>query len=121
MFGRMRRRKETKSDSGLLYAVSRAPEPERPPEDGDIHRSFETDRGTLELRKSEMVLCTPDGSITVPYHQVDAWDHAGKKFRVWWSTGDRVPRNYTASCTTKLPPSAVAGEMRGMIRRNTFG
>ena len=121
MFDRMRRHRETKLDSGLLYAGSRAPEPTRPSETGDVHRAFETDRGTLELRDSAMVLCTPDGSITIPYHQVDAWDNAGKKFRVWWNTGDRDPRNYTVSCTPKLPPSAIAGEMRDMIRHNTFG
>lgn len=121
MFGWMRRQRETKPDSGLLYAGSRAPKPARPPETGDTHRSFETDRGTLELRDAAMVLYTPDGSITVPYHQVDAWDHTGKKFRVWWSTGGRDPRNYTIYCTPKLPPSAVAADMRDVIHRNTFG
>lgn len=121
MLGRMRRRKEDRPDSGLLYAGSRAPEPARPPEPGDVHRAFEVDRGTLEMRDAAMVLDTPDGTITIPYHRVDAWDDTGKKFRVWWSTGGRDPRNYTASCTPKLPPPAVAGELRDMIRRNTFG
>lgn len=121
MFGWLRRQKKTKPDSGLLYAGSRAPEPARPPEAGDVHRTFETDRGTLELRESAMVLDTPDGSITVPYHMMDAWDQTGKKFRVWWSTGGHDPRNYAVSCTPKLPPSAVAGEVRDVIRRNTFG
>ena len=119
MFGRMRKKDRTAPpDSGLLYAGSRAPEPE--PQTGDIRHTFELDGGTLEIRNDAIILEMEDGTITIPYHQIEAWDTSGKKFRVWWSTGGRDPHNYRASCTPKQPPDTIDMELRAIIHRNTY-
>lgn len=127
MFGRWRRKKEPQGDggdSGLLYAGPDAAEPEAAGpagKSGAVSRTFETDRGPLEMRETAMLLATQDGDINIPYHQVDAWDDAGKKFTVWWNSGGPNRRNYTMSCVPKdAPPAAIGRELRETIHRNTF-
>lgn len=125
MLGWMRRKGKSaarpETERGLIYAGSAAPETTtKHQEPGDIHHTFETDRGPLEMRDTAMVLAAPDGSITVPYHQVDAWDDSGKEFRVWWNVAGPEPHHYTMACVPHLPPAAISEELRRIIHQNTF-
>ena len=122
MLGWIRRRKKDRPnvDSGLLYAGSRAEErpAEGPAGPGGKLSTRGTDRGPLEFRDRAMVLETDDGRITIPYHTIEAWDDAGKRFRVWWSDNGR---DYTMSCIPEKTPAGIGAELRDGIRRNTFG
>lgn len=121
MFGWMRKKENKPKGRGLIYGGSSAPEPTtKAAEPGGVRNVFETDSGQLEMRDTVMVLAGREGSITVPYHQVDAWDDSGKKFRVWWSTPGQDPHHYTMSCMPQLPAATLAAELRGIIHRNTF-
>ena len=124
MFGWTKRGKKPEArggDSGLIYAGSPAPEqqPKRAGA-GEILRIHDTDRGTLEMRDSAMVLSTKEGTITIPYHEVDAWDATGKEFRVWWGGSGEGARNYTISCVPRESPSGIGEDLRDIIHRNTF-
>lgn len=114
MFGRGKKKEEP--ESGLRYA-DHTVEPARG-SPGEMLHSFDTDRGPLEMAETAMVLATKDGNITVPYHQIDAWDDVGRKFRVWWSADTQ---HYTMSCEPKMPPASLSGRLREIIHQNTFG
>ena len=127
MFGWTRKKRPAAGgdgqDSGLAYAGSPAPgQQPKPAKAGEILRTYETDRGTLEMRDSAMVLSAGnEGTITVPYHEVDAWDSSGKAFRVWWSGSGEGARSYVMSCVpSREPASDMAAELRDIIHRNTF-
>ena len=123
MFGWMRKGKKPAAkgrDSGLMYAGSPAPGPPKRAGAGEILRTYETDRGALEMRDSAMVLSARDGTITIPYHEVDAWDASGKAFGVWWSGSGEGARSYAMSCIPREPASDMAAELRDIIHRNTF-
>ena len=116
MFGFVRRKKTT-ADSGLLYAGSSTPKTPRPADTGDIQHTYNTTKGTVEMRNDAMILTSSDGSITIPYHQIDAWDDTGKRLRVWWYTGSR---RYTAACIPEVSPTIISEQMRHIIHQNTF-
>ena len=126
MFGWTRKKKSATGkggqDSGLAYAGSPAPgQQPKPAGAGEILRTYETDRGTLEMRDSAMVLSAKEGTITIPYHEVDAWDSSGREFRVWWSGSSGGARSYVVSCVpSREPASDMAAELRDIIHRNTF-
>ena len=106
-------------DTGLLYAGAGEADPAgRPPGPGGMQSTHGTDRGQLEFRDRAVVLNTPDGQITMPYHMIEAWDDAGKKFRVWWTDAGR---DYTMSCTPDGAAAAIGAELKETIHRKTFG
>lgn len=130
MFGFGRKKKKDAredGDTGLQYAGPAPGEPEAgaaaPRAPGKVRHLFDTDRGTLEMRDDAMVLLTKDGDITVPYHQVEAWDDSPgkKKFRVWWRTGGAESRDYGLTFVPRAAePADISRELREIIHRNTF-
>lgn len=95
MFGWVRKKPKETPDTGLMYAGATTTPPQKQKTSQPVQHIIQTQDGSLELYPSYLRLINEKGTITVPYHTIDAWDYDGKTFRLWYTEGNH---NYTFSC-----------------------